>query len=80
MSARMLPLAEVIADGLDSIRNGRGLSAEHVEAIKKANAADDLLAALQKLVYCRDPVNAATYRDWQEGIKAARAAIALATG
>ena len=38
-------ITQTIADGLDASTDGRGFTAEHMKAMKLANAAPDLLAA-----------------------------------
>jgi len=65
-------VTETIADGLDALTDGRGFNAEHMRATLLANAAPDLLAALEFIVL--------SYGDLESGaMDLARAAIEKAT-
>lgn len=44
------PLTTIIADGLDASVNGRGWGKEHQSAMNLANAAPELLAALNAML------------------------------
>jgi len=43
-------ICSIIADGLDAFTDGRGFSGKHKRAVDMANAAPDLLAALELCV------------------------------
>ena len=50
MTIHSQTVTETIADGLDALTDGRGFNADHMRATLLANAAPDLLDALNALI------------------------------
>jgi len=73
-------ITEIIADGLDAAVDGRGWGIEHTEASRVADAAPELLAALEQILACVDRPGGSIRTITPEAIIASRAAIAKAKG
>lgn len=68
---------ETIVDGLEALCDGRGFNANHAKAFALANAAPDMLNALENLLadkYLSDPINADRMREALAAINKAKSA------